>query len=54
MERGKKALTVQISKHLHTRVKTLASIKGLKLKELVVEALIEKLEKEGFRYEEEY
>lgn len=53
MESGKKALTVQISKHLHTRVKTLASFKGLKLKELVVEALIEKLEKEGFRYEEE-
>ncbi|AUN14701.1 hypothetical protein RSJ16_10915 [Paraclostridium sordellii] len=38
MERKTKPLTVQISKHLHTRVKTLASIKGLKLKELVVEA----------------
>ena len=53
MERKTKPLTVQISKHLHTRVKTSASVKGLKLKELVVEALIEKLEKEGFRYEEE-
>lgn len=53
MENRNKALTVQIDKKLHTRVKTLASFKGLKLKELVVEALIEKLEREGFSYEEE-
>lgn len=48
-----KALTVQVPSELHTRIKTLASLKGLKLRELVVEALKEKLEREGFSYEEE-
>lgn len=53
MERKNKPLTVQIPNKLHTRVKTLTSLKGLKLRELIIEVLEEKLEKEGFKYDEE-
>ncbi|WP_158540690.1 hypothetical protein [Romboutsia weinsteinii] len=44
-----KPLTIQIPTSLHIDVKTLASSKGLKLREFVMEVFIKELKKEGMR-----
>lgn len=49
MEVEYKALTIQIPKDLHKDIKTLASSKGMKIKELVIDVLEEKLYREGVR-----
>ncbi|MBS6025739.1 MAG: hypothetical protein KIB00_16815 [Paeniclostridium sordellii] len=44
-----KALTIKIDEKLHRRLKTLASSKGLKLRELATEIFENELKKEGMR-----
>ncbi|MGL6107654.1 hypothetical protein [Romboutsia sp.] len=49
MKEETKALTIQIPKTLHKDIKTLASSKGLKIRELAIEIFEAKLKKEGMR-----